>query len=383
MNSTTTLHHTASVFRSENSRHRLLELEKTFADITTIGLLSCDLNGQCFYYNKYITELLKIKHFEDTLTNFTSSIYLEDQAKFFEIWNKVKTSQRPYKLQFRLKNSHHSPIRANCELLPLVNAKNEVETILGIIIDNSRLYRAEEFVRLHHWKLDKFENYYQQDETLASITHELTQPMSVISIYTQRSMARLKELNIDDEVLTVAMGKIKTLVDRSTRILNDIRGFYHTEEIHASRTNFDELIQHAFEALNGHVLDSMNIKRDLQKPPQSLQVDDFQIQQVILNLTKNACDAMSKINPKHRYLMFKSYTDGDWVYLSISDSGPGIPIEIQENIFKPFTTSKKHGMGMGLAISRSICQAHGGELLLEQTSGEGTTFVIKLPKSQK
>ena len=109
-------------------------------------------------------------------------------------------------------------------------------------------------------------------------------------------------------------------------------------------------------------------------------VDDIQIQQVLLNLLRNAIEAMSETEPGQRALIVRtSLAQDDHVEITITDTGPGIPQDKIEQLFQPFETTKSEGLGMGLPISRSIIEAHGGQMGVQSEPGQGTCFFFHLP----
>jgi C4-dicarboxylate-specific signal transduction histidine kinase len=110
-----------------------------------------------------------------------------------------------------------------------------------------------------------------------------------------------------------------------------------------------------------------------------VQADRVQLQQVLLNLIVNACDAMADKSPASRALVITTLARGGAVRISISDSGTGISMEPIDAVFQPFVTSKRHGLGLGLAICRSIVDAHGGRMWAVNNSGGGATFHVLLP----
>jgi C4-dicarboxylate-specific signal transduction histidine kinase len=104
-----------------------------------------------------------------------------------------------------------------------------------------------------------------------------------------------------------------------------------------------------------------------------------QLQQVLLNLIVNGCDAMVDVDPGDRVLVVATSTDGTAVRLSVGDNGTGISAEQLDVVFEPFVTSKEHGLGLGLAICRSILEAHGGRMWAVNNAGRGATFHVSLP----
>ena len=107
--------------------------------------------------------------------------------------------------------------------------------------------------------------------------------------------------------------------------------------------------------------------------------DRVQLQQVILNLLRNGPDAMVTVNDRPRQLLITTETDGNLVTVSVQDSGVGFGPEISERIFESFFTTKPEGMGIGLAVSRSIIEAHHGRLWAVQNAGPGATFAFSIP----
>jgi two-component system CheB/CheR fusion protein len=110
--------------------------------------------------------------------------------------------------------------------------------------------------------------------------------------------------------------------------------------------------------------------------------DSVQIQQVLLNLVRNACDAMSASENRQLTLT----TDGalkDGAGILVADTGKGVPLELQDKVFEPFITSKTHGLGLGLAISRTILKAHSGSIWCKQNPGGGAIFAFSLPAAER
>jgi signal transduction histidine kinase len=115
----------------------------------------------------------------------------------------------------------------------------------------------------------------------------------------------------------------------------------------------------------------------------SVDVDLVQIEQVLLNLVRNALDALGEVPKERRRLRISTRLDGDWAEVSVEDSGPGIPAEQMQHLFDPFFTTKQSGMGMGLPISQTILDNHEGEIRAESRPGADTVFRVRLPVAIK
>jgi C4-dicarboxylate-specific signal transduction histidine kinase len=111
-------------------------------------------------------------------------------------------------------------------------------------------------------------------------------------------------------------------------------------------------------------------------------VDRVQIEQVLLNLIRNALDALEEVPTERRRLALRARTENGWALALVEDSGPGIAPEVMARLFDPFFTTKINGMGMGLPISQTILDNHGGKLSVSSEVGAGTCFQVRLPLSR-
>jgi signal transduction histidine kinase len=108
--------------------------------------------------------------------------------------------------------------------------------------------------------------------------------------------------------------------------------------------------------------------------------DQVLLQQVFLNLVRNAMDALAETPPEQRLITIRSSSGAADVQIAVSDTGPGLPPEIIDKLFKPFLTTKSHGLGIGLTIAHSIVSAHGGTIVARANPSGGTTFTVNLPR---
>jgi signal transduction histidine kinase len=125
---------------------------------------------------------------------------------------------------------------------------------------------------------------------------------------------------------------------------------------------------------------NVTIELALQEPLPPIAFDRIEIEQVMLNLIKNAIEATQNMPPGQRHIRISSKLRGRFVHVAIADSGHGVPIELRDKIFEPFFTTKNDGIGIGLAICYSIIEAHGGKLTLGRPARQGATFTFTLPR---
>ncbi|SNS60235.1 ATP-binding protein [Tropicimonas sediminicola] len=217
-------------------------------------------------------------------------------------------------------------------------------------------------------------------ELLASVAHELNNPLSVVI----GNATMLKEEGLGDAALK-RVNKLGDAADRCVRIVRTFLSMARQQPLNLADASVVELVETATDALESHA-DRTAVEIELSLPPSlpEVRVDEIQVVQVIINILANADQAITQsgIGDLIR-VKAQARPDAGLVRLVISDNGPGIPAQIQGRIFDPlFTTkSKGKGTGVGLAFCHRVIAAHGGSIQLDRSSGQGATFHIDLPVS--
>ncbi len=216
----------------------------------------------------------------------------------------------------------------------------------------------------------------------AAMAHELRTPLAAIALNASAALSQLRaeppvltdlETILDDIETTshqagAVISAIRTL---STKTLVDQRKMMSVEDV---ALHVLKLVQHDLQ------INEISATTDFEQELPQVYADPTQLQQVVLNLVKNAIDAMTQAAPGDRWLRIAARRDGNsTVLLSVLDSGAGIRLEDRDRIFDPFFTTKPAGMGLGLAICRTVIEGHGGKLRLAKSDSRGSTFEITLP----
>jgi two-component system sensor kinase FixL len=252
----------------------------------------------------------------------------------------------------------------------------------GLIRDISDRQETER--RLHEVQADLIHvsRLSAMGELASALAHELNQPLTAISNYLLAAQQLIQRSPEHAERAIDIIGKSIDQAMRAGQIIRQLRSFVqkgHVERVPAEIGKVvDEASALAFIGLKEKgVRVSVERQDDLPQVP----IDRIQIQQVLINLIRNAVDAME--GESRRDLIIRMSTDHMEATISIADSGSGIPAGMEDRLFNAFATSKPTGMGVGLSISRTIVEAHGGRLWFEANPSGGTIFHVALPLSEK
>lgn len=264
---------------------------------------------------------------------------------------------------------------------PIRDDNGKVNGAVVVFRDITERKKAAEEARQHQMELAHVSRLSTMGEMASGIAHELNQPLSAISNYTHGSIRMLKsgKEGIRQELIEV-MERVASQAERAGEIIRQLRRFIRKEEPERKEIDINQLIRELVNFLQPELQRAgIDLKLQLEPGIPLLWAHDIQLEQVLLNLTRNAIEAMQDLPKPSRKLLIQSSVRQTIVEILVEDSGQGIDEAMRENIFEPFVTTKAQGMGLGLSISRAIVEDHGGMLLLESAAGQGTRLRIILP----
>jgi PAS domain S-box-containing protein len=220
------------------------------------------------------------------------------------------------------------------------------------------------------------------EEIASSIAHEVNQPLAAIVAYSGVSLNLLKAENLDLVKLTEVIQKIQKEVLRVGQIVHRIMRGANPNIHHKVSSDLNELIQKSVDIyLLDFKRDDITISVELEDNLPVVNVDIAQIELVIINLIENSVEALEKspVNQHRKISIYSRWLFNNRLEVRVKDNGSGIAEEQKQKILMPFYTTKTEGMGMGLSISRSIIEAHDGNLYFNSRHGKGSSFYFTLP----
>jgi two-component system sensor kinase FixL len=213
-----------------------------------------------------------------------------------------------------------------------------------------------------------------------AVAHELNQPLSAMMSNARAGLQFIAKGAADGQEIKDILADIESDGRRAGEVIRHLRSLLRRGEAQFETVDLDVIIGQVLRLIHSDLV-SHNIKvaHEPAAGVPSISADPVQLQQVILNLVGNACDALKGVNPRDRRISIGVGLRGPGrVRISVADNGCGFADDNPEHLFKPFVTTKRSGLGLGLSISRSIIDAHGGRIWAENNRDEGATFHVDL-----
>jgi len=256
---------------------------------------------------------------------------------------------------------------------------------LHIATDITARKQAEEVSRQQHEKLDMTARLVTVGEMASVLAHELNQPLAAIANYNMGCVRRLRSGNWRPGELLDALEKSSAQAGRAGSIIQRVREFLRKRELDLAPSDLSGMIMDVAGLIRAEAgRHAIDLRLDLDPRLPKALADGIMIKQVLINLVRNAIEAMQAVPAEQRELRIHSSAESpDRLHVEVADRGPGLPSELTENLFRPFFTTKADGMGMGLQICRSIIEFHGGRMWATANPGGGVvihfTLVVAKP----
>jgi len=354
---------------------------RTAFENSAIGITMAAFSGHFLAANSAFQNMLGYTESELQGLTFLDITYEEDRQTNLELVNELIEGKRQHfeiDKRYRRKDGTLVWARANVSLVP--GTDGVAPFWFGIVEDITARKEAEHALQMTRAELARVSRLTTLGELAASIAHEVNQPLTAVTNNSNACLRLLANRKLEPEVLRQALEEIVANAVRASAVIARIRAFIRKAPAEKGELDINELIEEVL-ALTGHELykNRVQVESQLTKPLPHVVGDRVQLQQVLLNLIVNGVEAMSTVTTELRLLRVQSQFDESGnVLVAVSDSGSGLGLEV-DRIFTPFFTTKAHGMGMGLSISRSLVEDHGGRLWATPNAPHGAVFHFKLP----
>jgi PAS domain S-box-containing protein len=310
-------------------------------------------------------------------------IHPEDRAKVQEAKDRAISEKSDYEVEHRIVLPNGTVKYTHTVGHPVLNASGDVEQFVYTMMDISERKQAEEALRQAQLDLARISRVTTMGELTASLAHEVNQPIAAAITDANTCLRWLTRDSPDLEEARQAACRIVKDATRAGEIVSRIRMVFKKGTPEWTPVDVNEVIQEMIVLLRSETTrHSISARTELADLPQVMG-DRVQLQQVLMNLILNSIDAMKDVVGPRELILRSQKSKDDQVLISVSDTGVGLPPQHADQIFDAFFTTKTHGTGMGLRISRSIVESHGGRLWAGANSPSGASFHLTLPATSE
>jgi PAS domain S-box-containing protein len=364
--------------RDERNRFRNL------VDIISHGIVEIDLNWIITYANAAYHQILEYPQ-GSLMGKCVWDIFRPDPSEARRYFEKV-IHEQPVPISFysRRLTLTGKYVDLKVDWNYKRDAQGNISGFVVAVTDVTQQRRAEEAAQERLNQLSHVFRVFTMNQMVSGLAHELNQPLAAISNFAQACRHWVQDFTMENQdKLLKLIEQISLQADRAGQIIRRLRDFVRRADSSRTQENINDLVKDVFHLMEIEArVHSICLETDLAPDLPRITVDRIQIEQVITNLVKNAMDATEDLPLKFRHITVKTGLNAEGgVEVSVTDTGKGIDEKELNRLFEPFYTTKQSGMGFGLAISRSIVEAHGGRLNAVRNSHRGMTFRFALPKA--
>jgi C4-dicarboxylate-specific signal transduction histidine kinase len=375
--------------RAEDEQRRIEAYLAAGQSIVRTGSWAWNVDTNDVYWSQEVFSILGLDptSFKPRAGASAASLPAGDQQEY---WRKLQSAVRDrseFAHEYLVSLPDGSTKYVQSVAKPFVNSFGFLEYI-GVLVDITDRRRAEGALRNAHemqMQLAHANRVATIGHLTASITHEVTQPLAATLANAQAALLWLDRRPPDLEEARQALGDIVRGTNRAVDVIGRIRDLFKKAPQRNDSVDMNEAIREVIELTRSEAMkNAVSVHTELTDGVSPIEGDRVQLQQVVLNLIVNAIQAMSAVADGARNLLITtSPAEPHGVVVAVKDSGPGLAPDSLERIFNPFYSTKPDGMGMGLAICRSIVEAHGGRLRVEANEPRGAVFRFTLPMAKQ
>jgi PAS domain S-box-containing protein len=307
-------------------------------------------------------------------------IHPRDRPSYVEMAAKASSEKADWDSDYRIVLPDGSIKHIHAVAHPVLNGAGDLIEYIGTVMDVTERRRAEAALREAQSDLARINRVTTMGELTASLAHEVNQP---IAAAVTNANTCLRWLAADAPNLEEARAAVRRIVKDGTRaaeIIKRMRLLFKKGTLERELVDINEIIREMIVLLRSEAMRySISFQTEPAADLPQVMGDRVQLQQVLMNLMLNGIEAMKDVDGARELTIKSQRAEDDNVLLSVSDTGMGLPPQEADQIFKAFFTTKAQGTGMGLSISRSIVESHGGRLWAADNSPRGASFYISLP----
>lgn len=349
-----------------------------------LGIYDHDLTNDRLECDKRMHELWGFGPDEPlTLKKITAGVHPDDQAARQAA---IASALDPhggggYQVEYRVVSRVDGSVRHVASTGQVFFKDGHATRFIGMVKDISAQKQCEKEMQARRNEMELLVNQQVAAQTAAAIAHELNQPLVSISAYSEAALHMLQNGLKDPGKLAHALQGAVTQAQRAGRTLHELLAFLHQGEVVAEPVDLNAVIREALAMAETSGFGGFHPVLELERNLPPVLANALQLKKVVVNLLHNGVEAMRAVGvPAHAItITVRTLAGRNMARVTVRDSGPGLGAGMAQHIFEPFFTTKPTGIGLGLAISRALIEAHGGQLWADPDAGPGATFHFTLP----
>jgi PAS domain S-box-containing protein len=352
---------------------------RVMADSAPIMIWVADAESQancngCRYFNRRWHEFTDLQVEQAHSCAWQAIVHPEDRAALVEAYREALLSRQPFDLEYRLRRNDGEYRWVQDSGVPRCDAEGEFIGFIGTCLDVTDLKLFDEM----RAEMEHAGRLQIAGEMASGLAHELSQPLSAAANYLGAGLRQMAEPDWDLDRLKKTITLAHAQTERAGAIINHLKDMVRKQRQARAMLDVNTLIRDTVHFMEHEIRQhAVSVVMDFYTLPPT-RVSRVAIEQVLINLFKNAIDAMGAAPRRVLRISTRIAESGD-ILVSVSDTGAGIASDELDRVFNPFQSSKSEGLGLGLPICRSLVENHGGRIWAERHDGEGTEFHFTLP----
>jgi C4-dicarboxylate-specific signal transduction histidine kinase len=368
--------------RAEQERQDWQTRFELAVSIARDGIVDWDLeSGAATFSSRFLAILNAEKRRQNfTIAAWQQRILKPDRQRVrAAITDHLANPRVPLLIEHRINRGRGDARTVILRGMAVVDAAGRPYRLIGSLTDVTEQREAESRARQHLAELAQLARFFSVGQFVATLAHEISQPITSISAFAAGVRRQIDPAQASP-LLLESLQAIQTQAERAAEIVRRVRQFVRPEGTQRQEVCLNVVAREVL-ALLAPELSNARVKLNvrLSKAKLIVQADPLQIEQVLVNLIRNAAEALSPLTPSRRSMGIESRSASGAAQIIIWDEGPGIDAKVQRKLFKPFVSSKEGGLGVGLALSKTLIESHGGKLSLERSPKHRTQAKILLP----
>ena len=357
---------------------------RTVANTAPVLIWMSGADKLCNFFNKGWLDFTGRTLEQELGNGWVEGVHPDDLAGCLKTYVKSFEARQSFTMEYRLRRHDGEYCWLSDHAVPRYDSGGNFLGYIGACADLTERKQSEREIAQQREELAHLSRVSMLGELSGSLAHELNQPLTAILSNAQAAVRFLAHAQPDLNEVRDILADIVSEDKRAGEVIRRLRLLLKKGEVQPQPLNANELVQEVLKLVRSDLVNRGIVAyTELALNPPIIHADRVSLQQVLINLVMNACDAMARMTGEDRqFTISTELTGDDLVRVSVSDNGTGIAPETLEQVFAPFYTTKAHGLGLGLSVCRTIIAAHGGELWAANNPGRGATFCFTLPVSE-